>query len=432
MENQPDIKQVWSDPDFQGLPMEEKRKVLTNIDPDFSALPSDQQDQVLGIHTIQSAAKSHPSIIASTIEALKPVASQIMSGGASTENPLNSFAPNNQFSDMTQRIINFRQGQPNQPGQTLLQAGANHPDTAAGITANLIIPGSGLLPMAARTAAQVGATALNPNATGKDMAWSGGIQAALEALPYGLSALGSTAKSLLAKLSGVDQQAIQKLYDNPSLLFTGPSKEEAQALYAATAEKAGLSPEISDQLLNKAGGKWVNNVVNTLKDEMPEGFSQTMVDVPKSEVPTQTVLDAKQKLDDLINAAKKAGENQAAKGWLQRKQFIMQVLQDRIPNFSEANSTYADAMTRDQFMSVLPTNANGAVSPTKAGAAMILANLAKGHISPGAAITGLATASPIVQGAAISGAGTVANIPRAIPRTGLQVLRQYIQQQQNR
>lgn len=54
MADTPTVDQVWSDPDFQGLPIEEKRKVLSSVDPDFAGLKKVEQDQVLGVHTIQS------------------------------------------------------------------------------------------------------------------------------------------------------------------------------------------------------------------------------------------------------------------------------------------------------------------------------------------------------------------------------------------
>lgn len=55
---QPTVQEVWNDPDFQGLPIEEKRKVLTSIDSDFKGLPVGEQDKVLGVHTLSSLSQS--------------------------------------------------------------------------------------------------------------------------------------------------------------------------------------------------------------------------------------------------------------------------------------------------------------------------------------------------------------------------------------
>lgn len=44
----PDVKTVFEDPEFQALPAEERRKVLSSIDSDFLALAVAEQDKVLG------------------------------------------------------------------------------------------------------------------------------------------------------------------------------------------------------------------------------------------------------------------------------------------------------------------------------------------------------------------------------------------------
>jgi hypothetical protein len=52
-----DAASVLKDPNFQGLPIEERRKVLSAVDPNFGGLQSSEQDKVLGI----SAASADPN-----------------------------------------------------------------------------------------------------------------------------------------------------------------------------------------------------------------------------------------------------------------------------------------------------------------------------------------------------------------------------------
>ncbi len=44
----PTAAEVLQDPKFQGLPIDERRKVLTTVDSNFGSLPSSEQDRVLG------------------------------------------------------------------------------------------------------------------------------------------------------------------------------------------------------------------------------------------------------------------------------------------------------------------------------------------------------------------------------------------------
>ncbi len=54
----PTVDEVWADPDFQGLPAEEKQKVLTTIDPDYAALPPEEQAKVVGLEASSSQASA--------------------------------------------------------------------------------------------------------------------------------------------------------------------------------------------------------------------------------------------------------------------------------------------------------------------------------------------------------------------------------------
>lgn len=449
---QPDVQQVWGDPDFQGLPMEEKRKVLTSIDPDFKGLPSDQQDQVLGVHTLQSAASQNPDILKSTFDALSPTLNQVATGGASTD----IIGGSNQFGDMASRVANFLQNKPNQPGSTILQSASNRPDISA-TAASQLIPGVTPISMAARVAGTVGAAATNPNSSVSDIGKAGGIQAALEAIPVVGSAIAPGVKAIMSKLSGVDAQAIQKLFENPHLLFSGPTKEEAQQMYSSMAAKAGLSPEVSDNVVFGAGKGFVKKVLDALKDEgqvasqqptleadqlrglwknkavaegstdidqalryaRPDAFGAGSTAIPGSTVPTQTILDAKQTIDDLISSAMRQGETQTAKGLLDRKATLMDALTKRIPGFAEANTNYSNYLTRDQFLHALPMNANGTPS------AMKLLQLKYLLGSGGGSILG---SSPAIQGLATAAAGKIAQNP-GLARTGVQLLRSYINRQ---
>ena len=45
-----DLQTVLEDPDFHGLPVNERRKVLLTVDPDFAQLPAPEQDKaILGL-----------------------------------------------------------------------------------------------------------------------------------------------------------------------------------------------------------------------------------------------------------------------------------------------------------------------------------------------------------------------------------------------
>lgn len=58
----PRVEDIWNDPDFQGLPPEEKRKVLLEIDADFKGLPRAEQDQVVGINLVSGGSVTRGTV----------------------------------------------------------------------------------------------------------------------------------------------------------------------------------------------------------------------------------------------------------------------------------------------------------------------------------------------------------------------------------
>jgi hypothetical protein len=317
--------------------------------------------------------------------------------------------------DIAQRAANFVQDKPNVPAQTLMEAAGNRPDQTA-LTAMGMIPGVKPISMSTRVLGSAGAAALNPDNKGENALAAGGLQTVLEALPYGAGKLGPGVRAIMSKASGVDAKAIKQLFDNPALLWTGPNMQEARSLYKATAEKIGLAPEVSDDVLFGSGKKFVRNVTEALQHN--------------EEVPTQSLLDARQATDDLIEAAKRRGKMNQVKGFQQRRDIINQQLAAQAPELRTADKTFSQAATRDQFMNAMPMNQNGTPSVGRLALGGLLGGAGFAAGGPGG-IAGVAATSPYVQGVATSAAGAVKKTVPAL-KTGLQVLRQYIENQRLR
>jgi hypothetical protein len=309
-----------------------------------------------------------------------------------------------QAPDTVGRVSNYIQGQPNQPAQTAIQAMANRPDVTA-TTAASLMPGVGLAASAARVGGTAAAAALNPENRGTSAATAGGLQALFEAVPYVGKVVAPGARKLLSKMSQTDADGLKKLFENPSLLFTGPNKEEARAAYTAATQKAGLTDEISDEIAFGVGKKYVKNVVDALRHS--------------EDVPTQNLLDARQAVDDMINTAKRLGKKNKTAGLVQRRELIDRQIMAQEPGIKGADSTWSQMKTVEQFRNVLPRNRAGDVS-------FSVPAILAGVLSGGPAAV---AASPLVQGLGASALGSAAKAGPAT-QSALQILRQYIQGQQ--
>lgn len=398
MANQPSVEEVWNDPDFQGLPAEEKRKVLTQIDNDFAQLPTAEQDKVVGIDAVstdESPTSSTTNVFGAVGDALKAQIPQVKEVGTLGL----SSAP-----QITQRVSNFAQNKPNDPAQTLLQMAANRPDVTAQVGASMI-PGVGLGPSLARIGGSAAAGALSQENKTGNAVMAGGLQTVLEALPYGAGRVAPAIRGLMAKASKTDANAIKQLADNPSLLFTGPNKAEAQALYNEAAVKAGLDPNVSDQVLFGAKRKFVKDVLLALK--------------AKKDLSNQTLLDARQITDDLIETAKRTGKKNIVKGFAQRRELLQQRLSQQAPEIRSADKVWSQYKTRDQFMSPVPLAKDGTPEIARTAAMGLVGGL------PALAM------SPYLQGVAASAVGAVNKVPRQAVGVTLQTIRQYLQGQQS-
>lgn len=307
--------------------------------------------------------------------------------------------------EMAQRASNFVQGRPNQPAQTILQAAANRPDVTAAAGAS-VLPGVGIGPAVARVAGQVGAASLDPNASVFDQAGAGALQGLFEAIPYGMGKVAPGARKILARLSQTDADGLKKLFDNPTLFFTGPSKDQARAAYAAAAEKAGITPEMSDEVLFGSGKKFVQKVTDALSHS--------------EDVPTQSLLDARQTVDDLIATAKRLGKKNKVRGLMQRREQIDSQIVAQEAGLKEADQVWSQMKTRDQFLNVIPRNRQGEMS---VNVPSIVATLLGGPV-------GMAASSPVVQGVAASSLGALSRTA-PIGRSALQTIRQYLTGQMN-
>jgi hypothetical protein len=332
------------------------------------------------------------SLVTSHIPAIKEVAGAVV-------DPMTTLLQ--KAPDMAHRAANFVQGNPNTPAQTPLEAMGNRPDVTAQVGASMI-PGGGLAGAAARILGTAAGAALNPEERGANAGAAGGLQAVLEALPYGAGKFAPGIRAIMAKASGVEADAIKKLFDNPSLLWTGPNMREARALYKATAEKIGLNSEVSDEVLFQSGKRFVKNVLDSMK--------------AGEEIPTQTLLDARQATSDLIESSKRLGKTNKMKGFTQRYQDINAAISKQAPELRVADKTFSQAATRDQFFNVLPMNQNGTPSVAKA----VIGGVA-------GAVPAFAM-SPLVQGVGTSAAGAVAQAG-PVAKSGIQVLRQYLERQ---
>lgn len=341
----------------------------------------------------------------STLDNLKQAAlsagKKLLPGALETAEPYSSFR---QAPDLIARSRNFVMGQPNQPAETPMQAMANRPDLMA-TAASTMIPGVGLGPAAARIAGTAGSAALNPETRSiKDAGIVGGLQTALELLTPAAGLAGKIAKPFFAKLSQTEAKGVQALVDHPAMLFTGPSKEEAQAIYAAAAQKAGLSPEVSDKVLFESRKKFLRNVTEALA----EG----------KEVPTQSLLDARSVGHDLVAKAARQGEKNLSRGYYQRVERIQAQLAKQAPELREADKVYSAMKTREQFMNILPRNKAGEYS-------INFPSLAAGIVSGGKALIG---SSPAAVGLGAAATGAIMKAKRPL-QTGLQTIRQYLQGQ---
>ena len=350
----------------------------------------------------QDAATPQPS----KLDALKSAASKMLPQAEEAAdvmmNP--SMALLRRAPDMAQRSFNAVQGKPNQPAQTFMEAAGNNPDMVATAGASLI-PGAGLLPAAARIAGTAGAAALTPENRDQKAMYAGGLQTVLEAASPIIGKVAPATRTLFAKLSQTEASGLKKIFDNPSLLFTGPSKEEAIAVYNAAASKAGLAPEVSDEVLFGARKRFVKNVTEALQNS--------------EDVPTQALLDARQTVDDLISAARRQGKKNIARGFSQRRDLIDQQLMAQEPGIKDADKVFSQYKTREPFLNVLPRNRYGEIS---INVPAMLAGLATGGV-------GAIAASPVVQGVTAASLGMAKKAAPAA-KSGLQILRQYIQNQQ--
>jgi hypothetical protein len=346
-----------------------------------------------------------PSSMMDTIKGVASRAAAPLAEAANMAvNPLVTMAK--QAPDTMGRVSNFIQGRPNQPAQTAIQAMANRPDVT-GTTMASLMPGTGLAAAVARIGGTAGSAALSPENRGGNAAMAGGLQALFEAVPYGVGKVAPGVRKLLSRMSQTDADGLKKLFDNPALLFTGPNKEQARAAYNAAAESAGLSGEISDEIAYGAGEKYVKNVVEALRHS--------------EDVPTQSLLDARQAIDDMINTAKRLGKKNKTAGLVQRREIIDKQIIAQEPGIKGADSVWSQMKTVEPFRNVLPRNRAGDVS-------FSVPAILAGVLSGGPAAV---AASPLVQGFGASALGTAAKAAPAA-QSALQILRQYLQgQQQN-
>lgn len=348
-----------------------------------------------------------PSSIADKIKGLAAQVSPALPAAAELgEAVVNPIGLLRKAPDVARRSLNYITGKPNSPAQTLMEAAANRPDITATVGASLI-PGAGMIPAAARIAGVAGASALAPENRTASAVVGGGLQALFEALPYGAGKVGPAARKFFSRLSQTDAKGLKALYDNPSLLFTGPNKAEAQAVYEAAAVKAGLSPEVSDQVLYGAKKTFVRNVTAALDES--------------KEVPTQTLLDARQVLYDLSQVAKRKGEANVARGFMQRHARIQEQLMKQSPEIREADKVWSAMKTREPFTNFIPRNKADEMS-------LNVPALATGAFAGAKALLGT---SPIIQGLTASAMGATAKARPAI-QTGVQAIRQYLMGQRGR
>lgn len=163
---------------------------VVETDKELSEAEIDEIGQQIGQAPASEDGGNMPPPSGSIVDKLKGLASKaapaLAEGAELLTNPAGAIM--SRVPDMAQRASNYVQGQPNQPAQTLLQAASNRPDITATAAASLM-PGVGLAASAARVGGTAAAAALNPDNRTANAATAGGLQTALEALPYGAGKL---------------------------------------------------------------------------------------------------------------------------------------------------------------------------------------------------------------------------------------------------
>lgn len=169
---------------------------------------------------------------------------------------------------MAERVTNYMQKRPNTPGHTLMQMAANRPDVTAQLGVSYL-PGAGLAPAALRTVGSMAAGALSQDDKVGNALFSGGVNAAFEALPYGLGKLASlfnrgkgvigagreagvtAAKELGVPLTRAEQTG--NMFDTAVESTLGKSLTGGEIIQAAKAEADTVFTAVKSQLKQQFG-----------------------------------------------------------------------------------------------------------------------------------------------------------------------------------
>ena len=307
------IQDIVKDPDFIGLPIEEKKKVFAHFDSDFTTLAPEEQDKVVAHYsTPQWGWKNTVSAVARpTLEGLGMVGGGMVGTSAG---PVGTAG-----------------------GATLGFAGGK-------AAADLLDRGLGLKEPIKNIPEAI-------SETGNDLKAGAEAEATGRVLGPVLSGVGKVAKGTLSAVAKVSPEEVTAMMKKPiDFFFSAPTKAEAEKVFGDAVEQAGIRPRTPEEIYDPESNK------SLALNALDKARKLTAGSEPGDEAATE-LLHGKQANQAIVNAAKMVGDEAKKRAMTGYGKEISNALYELAPVMKGADKVYSDYKLADSFRS-LPEEVN--------------------------------------------------------------------------